>query len=272
MFDLNLDGFLVENGDNTSYIDSLLMALFYPTESQILINQLLGSQINDPMKIYLQEIILNHFVIPIRDNFSVLENVMNMIKYIGHHIGFSNKYEYVHDYYSFLHNIFKGTSIEIQKYNIVDNFPVKNGDPLMRPYICINIPDNLTRLSIKKELLRWSNNSRYISNLPNILPIFINRNSHNTEVIIQKKIFPTKLIPFRTINPPSYVIQSIICKSYNSNSYYTIINTDNKWLLFDNKLTPPSLQQILLSGKSSNTDIVEKIKNESVMCFYRYDG
>jgi hypothetical protein len=67
--------FHIEKGLNTSYITSLLMALFYKYNDNI--NVLLTDPPLKAVGFYLQELIKTLFVEPIRKNFSIRSDTIN---------------------------------------------------------------------------------------------------------------------------------------------------------------------------------------------------
>ena len=69
---------IVENGYNTSYINTLLFSLFYRPNKYL--DELLNKNMNNPSAYYLQELIKENFVGPIRKHFSISNENINEIR------------------------------------------------------------------------------------------------------------------------------------------------------------------------------------------------
>jgi len=100
----NKSSFFVENGFNTCYMSSLLMALFYKTSC---IDFMLG---NDPQNlnfVYFQEIVKNHFVEIVRNGNSVTGSTMNELRNFANMCGWLEfdeilEQQDVNEFFSFL--------------------------------------------------------------------------------------------------------------------------------------------------------------------------
>lgn len=208
--------FIVENGLNTCYIDSLLMSLFYKPSTYL--DSLLHSEPKDPNTIYLQEIIKYKFVDQVRKNNSVLADIVNEIRIYAHEcgwlVGIPNEYDElfeqqdINEFYSFLLDVINVPLIEIQRQTISEAIENKSDVSELEsiPFINLTVPDNIDETSIKELLNSWMN--------------------HNTvddikrEIIDQqngvKKIESVKgLNIYKIMNVPTFVALSL--NRFNSN-------------------------------------------------------
>lgn len=245
---MSIQPFIIENAINTCYIDSILVALFYQNS---LIDKLLEKEINSKngMIIYLQEYIKEKFVNIIRQNKSVMQDDMNMIRTLcfelnwrdGNHEEFINQQD-ANEFYCFLMELFENTQIEITRQIICektqeDNEFIKK----LIPFIPLALPDagelpadDCASIKVTEMLYNWlydniSNIKRNIdnkeqnvnelhvyniTNLPNILALSINRFTNLGERIITSVIIQKKINPFSDktfVNTYEWIFHAAIC-------------------------------------------------------------
>ena len=249
--------FCVEDGYNTSYIDSALIALFYkPTH----LYELLTEIPEDIKFVYLQEIILSNFVEQIRKNYSISSTYINEIRNYSIMCGWKYGYSItdlydVQDYLTFL---LKG----------LNSYPMTI-ETMSSKIVQINcITLNLFEDSTLKKLLNdWIESTtdgiqyKFVD-LPQLITIYIDRKKEGTKIDIMKKI---QFAKNNTHNNASWIIHSLICKT--KSHYYAVVYTlYGNWYLFDNNKLPSILQIDI-----TNNDISEKIKQECVIVLYRID-
>jgi hypothetical protein len=249
--------FVVENGINTSYIDTLLFSLFY----NIHCNDLLIELPENERFGYLQDLILDNFIYPIRNGHTVTANIINEIRNYSYLCGWKNNSNILElfdtcEYFDFLMN---GITKKIINIDIKIND--KNIKNITMNYLTFNIEKNT---NVKILLNKWQKNNFYFREIPFIVPIYLNRkyeSSYN-----HNKIDIKKKIKFNNDKINSWTIYSIICyvKSIDHNIYYSLILYDNTWYLFNN-LNYPALSKIDIT----DNDIKFKIMQECVMLFYR---
>jgi ubiquitin C-terminal hydrolase len=293
--------FIVENGFNTCYISSLLMALFYKSSY---LDNILYNEPTDIEMIYLQEIIKTKFIDRVRSGTSVLMDIMNEIRLYANICGWLNsdnllEQQDVNEFYTFLVNKTKLTQIEIQRETISEGLSDKNdiGQIESIPFISLSVPYNIDEISIKNLLYDWMNNNPIdikreilnssgnkimedvkglniyrIMNIPLTIGISLNRFSTD-KIRTETKIDINKKIKFHNMadyNGIKWQIHSIICHkgdTYKSGHYYSIIfGSENKWFIF-NDLEIPSLQEVDIR----DNDIMTMIKRECVFLLYTYD-
>lgn len=249
--------FVVENGINTSYIDTLLFSLFYNTHCNDLLIELPENEHFG----YLQDLILDNFIYPIRNSHTVKSDIINEIRNYSYLCGWKNTKNIlelfnVDEYFDFLMN---GLTKKI--INIDIKISDKNIKNVTMNYIKFDIKKNT---NIRSLLNDWQKTNLYFREIPFIIPIYLNRQhdiSYN-----HNKIDIKKKIKFNNDKINSWGIYSIICyvKSLEHNIYYSLIFQDNIWYLFNN-LNYPALSKIDIT----DNDIKFKIMQECVMLFYK---
>ena len=307
-YDKEIEAFIIENAGNTCYIDTVLMALFYPQVTQ-LAEQLLKRDVDDSI-IWLQECIYNNFVTNIRENKSVLYSEIELIRHLSIQNGWITGGNEVSDanilfeqqdaslYYSFLLDKFHGTMIEIQRKTLIEGQNIEEiGEIEKIPFISLVTGSTGRPIRISEMLTDWLENNHstfkrqvgddlievnglntyYIVNIPTLLGLSINRfkmadTRDYTDIIIEKRLSPYKhnsIIP----NLHKYTFQAAIChqgESHKQGHYYAIIHDSDRYFLFDDRLQP-SLVEVILKGDFINREVIDMLKRDVVFLLYRYD-
>lgn len=273
-----INTFVVANGLNTSYIDTLLMALFYKSSH---LRTILSQYPEQSKFIYLQELINNNFIDNIKNGYSVDSSIMNEIRNYSIVCGWKDGCNII-DLYSvtdYMKFLMKGIGFgqidfEFVEFSDTENEKVKT---LSINYIDVMINEN-TNVNILLE--NWYNQNiknppeklsvlcNRFKELPILIPIYFNRNNgFSYQVDIKKRIKFKKNNDY-TQNNASWVIHSLICFSNSGGgNYYSVLKADtDQWYHFSNDKIP-SLMKI----KISDFDISNKIKQECVMAIYRLD-
>lgn len=281
MLKRNIESFFVENAGNTCYIDSLLVALFYPFSS---IDTLLQKDIANFNAIYLQEYIKIHMIDNMRENKSVSSDSMEMIR----NLCFNNGWMYeaitsiddymeqqdVNEFFIFLMNMFDNEMIKI-KSNVMDSSNNKSVEQEeIIPFIPFSIPEGKTQISIK-DLLHNNcfENTLHITNVPNIIAMSINRftnegTRNNINIDIQKKIKP--FANRSMINNHEWIFHAAVChkgETIKLGHYYTLLCINNKWYIFDD-LNIPCVREVNMTDKEVTTEI----RKDCVFIIYRFFG
>lgn len=301
--------FIVENGLNTCYIDSLLMALFYKPSTYL--DSLLHTDPKNLNSIYLQEIIKNKFVDQVRKNNSVMADVINEIRIYAHEcgwlVGTTNEFDElfeqqdVNELYSFLLDTINGTLIEIQRQTISEGFENKSDISELEsiPFINLTVPDNARETSIKELLNNWMNHNTVdiqreiidengmnkleyvkglniykIVNVPTFIALSLNRFNNNINKRIEAKVDIQKRIKLHHIYDNNdglrWKIHSIICHRGD-----TLKSGHYYSVLFasDNTWLLFDDQSVpcLKEIQIKDTEISETIKREIVFVIYCYD-
>lgn len=274
--------FSVENGFNTSYIDSLLMALFY---SHSHLCEILINTPDESKFIYLQDIINNNLIDQSRNNFSTDSTVINEIRNYSIICGWKNGMNILElynvvDYLDFIMKGFSFKGIQCELINI--NKQKETINSFNSNYIEIKVSDEST---IKKLLTEWTNiHLKNISNdenilsyyhfkeIPLLIPIYLNRSDENNQTN-NFKIDIMKKIKFsnnndKLQNGSRWSVHSIICYTNSgSGQYYSIINSNNQWYLFNNEKIPS-----MININITNEIVSNKIKQECVLILYKLDN
>ena len=300
----NKSVFVVENGFNTCYISSLLMALFYKPSY---LDNMLQQEPKNPDLIYLQELIKTKFVDKVRNGVSVLSDVMNEIRTYANICGWLKDIpneladqQDVNEFYGFLADEANLPHIDIQRRTITEGITIKGdlGEIESIPFINLIVPYDVDEISVKDLLNHWMNNNTVevkrntikdgikieenvkalniyeIMNVPFAIGISLNRFNNEINTRIETKIDIQKKVKFHHVldkDGLKWRIHSIIChtgETSKSGHYYAVIfGSDNTWFLF-NDLYVPSLQKISMK----NDDMVDMIKRECVFLMYTYDN
>jgi hypothetical protein len=269
--------FHIEKGLNTSYITSLLLALFYKYDVNI--NIILTDKPQNPAGFYLQELIRTLFVEPIRKNFSIKSDTINEIRNYLLINGWNSDLNFYdnkecNDLYIFLSDILFNNKIEFEIYHIKDG--IINGEETLLEFKTININLKINKLtSIKKLFIEWlheniiCNNNFHIldcyklKSIPNFIVFNINRNNNTikTEIDIKKKIKFFNNSDSKQ-NYLQWRIHSIICK--NNNKFYAIfLSNDNIWIEYDEDKFPCCSYVYM-----DDEDVIEKTKQDVTMIIY----
>jgi hypothetical protein len=247
---------IIEDGYNTCYLDSLLIALFY--SPSVIYYNMLDSDPSNIKFIYLQELIKYNLIEPIRKNISVLKDMINEIRNFVFLNGFNiienicNTHNTI-ELYTYLHESFMGQDLEFSNLGHIKYINLLH-----------DIDSTNSSISIKSLLDTWmTTNNYYINNTPMIVPILLNRSNPNSKIDIMKQI---KFLESKsTYNTSRWSIHGIVCMNSN-NKYYTLIHNTNKWILFNNN-SIPSLSEINITD-----DVIKNtIQKECFFLIYKYD-
>jgi len=254
-----MHNFIVEDGYNTSYMDSLFMGLFYTPS--LIENIILNTNPKKIDNVYLQEIIKDKFVDIIKNGKSILSDTINEIRNIFFMYGWLDydticTHQTVNNFYNFIAEMFVSPIKIQQNCDKID-------DTIYNDIYFINIDlneKNENILSLKEVYLKWLEHTQYtIINIPPILPFYINRNNNKTKINILRRI---KLHSHD--NALDWLFYSAIC--LKDDHYYTLIHNCGKWFIFDNDQIP-----CLNEVKMNDIDFINKIMTEVVMIFYIYN-
>jgi hypothetical protein len=268
---------VIEDGYNTSYIDSVLVCLFYNND----INCILEDTPKKPEGFYLQELIKNKFVNPMQRNYSITSNIMNEIRNYSVICGWSNDGDITDqkdctEYLCFLLDLFNCKPLELEIFQIENNIIKDNTQIISTQYINLSLQKDDT---LRNLLQCWINSKIYcpdeniiqcykLIDVPQFIVCHINRNKYNYKLDIMKHI------KFFNINDQTqkyikWKIHGIICETNNNiknKHYYSVCTTyeKNQWILFDNKMIP-SFKIIDLKDEN----IKEKIMNDAIIIIYK---
>jgi hypothetical protein len=263
----------IEDGYNTSYIDSVLIALFYKTNSYT--DALLNKYTQNYSIIYLQELIKNKFIDALHKNFSINSCIINEIRNYSFVMGWDKYSSYLNElcspinFFIFLNTLFEGDTINIEINQIKDGIFNTNNKFNSLQTIILNPTKNT---SIRELFISWISdniigfdqnnmfNCYKLINIPNYICFDIKRNNEIYKIDLMKKIkFFSNSDP--TQNYLTWIIHGIIC--YSGINYYSLIYCNNNWIEV-NSSNIPSFKIIDLS----DDDEIERIQTEVVFVIY----
>lgn len=263
--------FVVANSSKTSYIDSLLIALFYKSSHVMEILK----QIPEHYKFaYLQNLILENFVNPIKNSYSIEKSIIHEIRNYSVICGWKDGCDMTECFnvMDFLNFIMTGVGyggIECEIIKILPNELKEYERVIKYNFITASVSqDTNTKFLVDK----WVNNNvlqstsdddtncYHFTVLPMIIPIYLDRNNNTSHVDIHKGIKFMKNNNKIQLNTVWYIHAIICC---NNNIYYTILNKDNKWSMYcGGKI--PSIEEINIKDEK----IAEQIQRECVLLLY----
>lgn len=277
--------FIIADGLNTSYIDSLLMGLFYKKSH---LEEMLAQFPEDIKFTYLQELINNIVIELARKDFSIDSSLINEIRNYSIICGWKQGQNILElynvvDYLDFLITGFNFGYITFEIIEIHNEIQTETSKLLQLNYIQINVgSDSDTKTLLNK----WIDNILFektsddlltyyhFKELPMFVTMYLNRNDNNQInnclIDIKKKIKFYKNND-KSQQSASWIIHCIICYSSSGNGkYYTIINqqydSPMSWYMFNNDKIP-SMTNIDIRDKN----IATKIKQECVLIIYRLE-
>jgi len=263
--------FKVDDGLNTSYIDALLVALFYkPSPATNMLNTIP----ENASFLYLQEQIKIDFVEKIKQNYSIESRVLNQIRNYSVLCGWKRNDSLINiielfnvvDYYKFFA---LGVGCGLINFESSDANDANITNTIIR-LVPTQQETNIRKLLddwIYNNLLKKSTQTKYhFKEIPTLIPIHIDRSNLNSSVDIMKKI---KFCNNNNSNQEnlSWTIHSIVCFSNSSvRYYYSLINYDaNTWLIYDNTKIPSLIKVDI----KNDIYLQNKIKLECVFVIYK---
>lgn len=276
---INTNTSIVANGFNTSYIDSLLMAIFYKSSH---LKSLLTQYPEKSKFIYLQELISSNFLQNIKNGYSVDISIINEIRNYSIICGWKENENItmlypVTEYLTFLMNGigFGQIDFEFVEFDNMENEKVKT---LSMNYIDVPI---LSNTNVKSLLDIWYNTNiknyqsiphkilcNKFKEIPIMIPIYFNRKKGTVYQVDIKKRIKFKKNNDSTQLKSSWIIHSLICCSNSTGNYYTILNNDkDDWIIFSNEKMPSLIKIDLFDEMNANI-----IKQECVLAIYRLDN
>lgn len=256
---------VVEDGFNTSYIDTLLVALFYTPS--IYLDELLRVTPKDSRYIYLQEMIKTKFVDKLRKNLSIPSDTLNELRiymklFCDWKIELLSQQD-ITEFYRYIMVIMNAPTV---------NVVMEEGDSKeVLPFIDL-VPPFQGEVTVKELISRWMGGKRKVSNVPNFVGVYLNRFSeggrNNVLVDINRKIKLSHVTD--SVDGLRWKIHSLICHQGDSlvtGHYYGLVaGSKDIWYIFDNRYIPSVREvNIKLPG------IMERIKVDVIFAIYCYD-
>lgn len=281
--------FIIEHEYNADYITSLLVGMFYVSSS---IDSLLTNNIKE-YGMYLQEYLNYNFIYNIRNNRSILKNIISYIRYNLFKCGWCNEddilnYHKVNKLYDFFIEIFNGDRIEIMK-EIVTSVPSSIDDISEKEYssyITFNVDKYKDEVAIDNLLDDWMYNNKItvkkkvgneyktlkgnmiinILNIPKYIGFHIDRGKNNDiRIDIKSKIHLFNKSGNINKKNMKWLFHCAICfnKDNDIKYYYTLLKKDDTWVIFSDYNIP--CINIIDINKHG---VIDKIKRECVFLLY----
>lgn len=255
--------FIIESGYKTSYISNLLVSMFYANKIDYKVNP------TNSDEIYLYQNIKTLFIDKIRKGQTIFREHMNRIRNLLFFNGWANRDELelfckeydVGDLYIFITKFLGITPIQIM---------INQYDQKQLAFMSVN-PTNEKIINIDDYLYtNYCKNILNITEIPHLITIKINRNympenkTNRTRIDIKKKI-----VFFPHIHEYKYLTWDFYsCICFDRTKYYSIINSQYDYYLFD-ETNIPCLEKIELNKK--NAVLIKKIMEECVLVMYTID-
>jgi hypothetical protein len=257
--------FIVEDGLNTSYIDSLFVSMFYKPSY---IQNILSDYTNNLNFLHLQDIIYHYFVHNMRCGYAINSQIMNEIRNYLIYCGWKNDCNIidifeVQELFDFIVNGCGNDKI---------TFITNNETPIATNFIHLNVHKNSDIKTLIDDYITNQLGNYKLCKLPNFIPIFLDRNLFSGK-INDSLIDIQGAIQFEknNIEPNQkevmWILHSIICYSKTERGYYySVVYDENGWYIYSNSKLPS-----LIKINIKDEDIAHKIKRECVFLMYTLD-
>ncbi len=256
---------VLENGYNTDYIYSILIALFASSYKSI--DLIVDANCMNPIIFYVQEFIKIKFIYHINDSRCITTEIINKFRLMLYNLGLlkeSTDITYPHRIevlYKFLVNDFFNWHVNVINCDNLDKRQYK--------YILLNDThvteqtENTKIVNISDMLKVWEKNNLDFSfkfdPVPFMLPIYIDVDCNKLVNIMEEIEFDSIKIDQQHVK---WTISSLICKDDN---YYAIVydKTSETWTCYSDKYVPSN---VLIDMHDVAT--VRKIMKEVIFIFY----
>lgn len=277
---------ILEDGYNSDYIYSLIIALFYiPSDG---LNKIINSDTNNSDTYYIQEYIKTKFIYPIHRNKSIEASTVNKLRLFMYNCGWHKNNDQnildkgkVDDFYNFLMGKMMEYNMQFVKINpnantskIIKIDMLKITNAQLMSINSINSSDNdpinlscLVNQWINDEIIQTSNSYKFES-MPCIIPIYLDiRNpitGYNTKNINIMEGLHFSNNGDKIQRMFIWEIHSLICQTSQGNYYAITIDHNNVFMAFSDKQMPSNW-----IVDTSNINIVNNIMKEVRCIFYK---
>jgi hypothetical protein len=276
-----MNNLILENGYNTDYIYSLIIALFYtPSDST---NKLINSDTNNGNTYYVQEYIKSKFIYPIHRNMSIESSIVNKFRNFIYNCGWNKDNDKIiidkgeiDKFYTFIVSNLMEYMIQIVNVDLDNNTLTNNKYDMIRiEESHLNNTDNIKIMSLTTIVSNWikdkitdKNYSYKFENIPFIIPIYLDIRDSETG-LNKKYINIMEGISFedngdRIQKMFVWEIHSMICQTESGDYYAVTIDNNESFMGFSDKKIPSN-------WKIDMSDLVsaKKIMSEVRFIFYR---
>ena len=270
---------ILEDGYNTDYIYSLILALFYsPSEG---LTKIINTDTQNSNTYYIQEFIKAKFIYPIHRGLSIESSIANKLRVFMYNCGWMKDNGYnivdnpnIDEFYHFLINKMMEYKLEIIRVDPIDNISDTKvidiiritDEHLTKGKKIIDLSEVITNWT-KKEIIQEKYNYKF-GTIPLLVPVYLDIKDPNTG-LNSHYVNIMEGLKFEDVGDKIHrmfvwEIHSIVCQTENG-SYYTIVkNNMDEWISFSDKKIPSN-------HKVNMTDIndVRKIMKEVRTVFYK---
>lgn len=279
-----MNNIILEDGYNTDYIYSLLIALFFiPSDG---LNKIINMDTDNSNTYYIQEYIKSKIIYPLQKGLSLEASMINKLRIILYHCGWLKNEKRmlinrinIDTFYQFLITDMMNYRLKFMRvdqvsnvmddkeFNVIDVSEqniISEQNTQINKIIHIN---SLVNYWIEQNIIQNKYSYKF-SDIPLLIPVYINLKNNETNI---NKYYVNIMegLNFETINDKIqkmmiWEVHSMICQERNKSYYVIIKNHNNDWIIFSDK-TIPSNYKITFDDIS----VVEKIMKELVFVFYR---
>jgi hypothetical protein len=278
-----MNNLILEDGYNSDYIYSLIIALFYTPSDGM--NKIINTDTNNSNTYFLQEYIKNKFIYPMHRQISIESSTVNKLRLFMYNCGW-HKSDDKHilekgeldKFYSFLIHTMMEYSMRFTRIDSMNNTSKE------KKYDMIRITnDNINNsfgsndiISLSPLINNWLNrevtesdnyNFKFES-IPYIIPIYLDIRDSNTG-LNDKLIDIMEGINFEDNGDKIqrmfiWEIHSLICQTKDGDYYTLIIDNTNNFIAFSDKQIPSNWKI-----NSDDENSVKKIMQEVRFIFYK---
>jgi len=254
---------ILEDGYNTDYIYSLIIALFHNKSN---VYQLLNIDCNNSNTYYLQEYIKYKILDKINNKISITSEIINKLRVFLYNSGWlknSEKYIFdkcnINDFYIFLVSHLLENKIICSHIDVKKNISIKKSFDLIElNNTHFNDTNNLS-FAVNNWINKQYGETQFkFEDIPVLIPIYINLDNQIIINIMESINFTTNYD--RTQQTLIWDFESLICYDDEKNYYYVVKIWDtNNFSIFSDKHIP-SQYMININDKEKITNIAKSIK------------
>lgn len=241
--------YIIEDGYNTNYITTILLALFCE-KSMIERCLLLENNSSNLNGLYLQKLIQYNFVNNIQNNICVKSDILNEIRLCAMTLGWKdNKIDIAcseYDPLDFMQFIL----------NTINFHPIEIDDIQNNILDFINLNPNIENVDIQHTYFDWTTKNK-ISNIPIFILFKLDQLSSNIKINKKIKLFNGNH-PYHNIR---WLFHSLF---YEDNGNYVVIINKNDKLLISDRTKYPMLTYL-------NISTLNNLKGKNIRIFYKKD-
>ena len=274
---IDMNNIILEDGYNTDYMYSMIIALFYnPTDE---INQIINTDTNNYNVYYIQEYIKLKFIYQLHHNISIESAVINKFRLFLYNCGWQSgdilsKAKLDEFYIFMISNLMKHTlhasiinpsnnTHRDYKFNLI-HLTHQHVQPSTSQIIGLS---TMVSNWVDVNLISGTNTYKF-ENIPNIIPIYIDLRNDQTG-LNEHYIDITEGLAFTNNGNPAqrsliWSIHSMICQTSDGTYYCIVFDADMQMMAFSDKSIPSNQRM-----DPNNLDTVKKIMQEVRFVFYK---